>query len=91
MGLATFEDKYNWWPWLVYFEGDDIDEIDFLKESSCSFVLPRYNNIKYMNIYKGQQFSVIDIIACTMEHDDFYNTELLALIDIHVFDIVIPG
>ena len=37
----------------VYFEGDDIDQIYFLKEGYCSFVLPKYNNTKYIDIDHG--------------------------------------
>jgi hypothetical protein len=55
----------------VFFEGDDIDQIYFLKQGQCFFVLPKYNNYQYIEIDKGQQFGVIDIIACTLQHDDF--------------------
>lgn len=35
----------------------------FLMKGSASYVLPQYNNIKYINIEIGDQFGLIDIIA----------------------------
>ena len=55
----------------VFFEGDDINNIHFLREGNCGFVMPKYNNKKYVDIKQGSQFGVIDIIACVMEHDEF--------------------
>jgi CRP-like cAMP-binding protein len=34
----------------VYFEGDEIKSIYFIKSGECGFVLPRYSNIKYIDI-----------------------------------------
>jgi len=34
----------------VYFEGDEIVNVQFMKKGSCGFVLPKFNNAKYINI-----------------------------------------
>lgn len=34
----------------IYFEGDIVGCIYFLKEGNCGFVLPRHNNTKYIDI-----------------------------------------
>ena len=47
----------------VYFEGDEISCIYFLKKGECGFVLPRHNDSKYIDIDVGQEFGIHDIIA----------------------------
>ena len=53
----------------VYFEGDEIINIQFMKNGSCGFVLPKYNNIKYINITKGCEFGAEDIIGSILKHE----------------------
>ena len=57
----------------VYFEGDDITNIYFMKSGSCGFVLPKHNNFKYINITLGSHFGVVDILASLLEHDVPYH------------------
>lgn len=57
----------------IYFDGNNINYIFFLKYGSCGFVLPRYSNIKYINVNIGATFGLIDIIGNMLmnanEHD----------------------
>jgi hypothetical protein len=57
------EDQY------VYFEGDEICNVYFLKDGVCGFVLPRYNNIKYVNYNVGCHFGFIDILGSILKHE----------------------
>ena len=57
---------------MVYYEGDDITSIYFMKGGSCGFVLPKHNNFKYININPGMHFGIIDIIASLLENDMVY-------------------
>merc|ERR1712118_199854 len=47
----------------IYFEADEISCIYFLKAGDCGFVLPRHNNIKYIDCNIGCFFGVIDIVG----------------------------
>jgi hypothetical protein len=47
----------------IYFDGDEVSCIYFLKHGSCGFVLPRHSNIKYININTGATFGIVDIIG----------------------------
>ena len=47
----------------VYSEGEEVNSIFFLLKGRASFVLPSYDNIKYINIPEGGQFGVIDIVG----------------------------
>ena len=47
----------------VYFDGDEVSCIYFLKQGSCGNVLPRHSNIKYIDMNTGSCFGVIDIIG----------------------------
>lgn len=48
----------------IYREGDDVENIYFLIKGSAGFVLPLYDNVKYVGINVGDHFGVIDIIGC---------------------------
>ena len=48
---------------FIYFEGDEVRAIYFLKEGSCGFVLPKHKNAKYINITTGAHFGIIDIVS----------------------------
>lgn len=54
----------------IYFDGDDINMIYFLKYGSCGFVLPRYSNIKYINVNIGATFGLVDIIGNMLVNKD---------------------
>ena len=47
----------------MFFEGDDVSCIYFLKEGSCSYVLPKHDNQSYIDISIGSCFGIIDIIG----------------------------
>lgn len=57
---------------IIYYEGDDIVSIYFVKDGNCGFILPRHKNIKYIDLVKGSYFGLTDIIA-TMLHIDKEN------------------
>jgi CRP-like cAMP-binding protein len=48
----------------IYREEDDVENIYFLIKGTAGFVLPLYDNAKYVNINVGDHFGVIDIIGC---------------------------
>jgi CRP-like cAMP-binding protein len=54
----------------LYFEGDEILSIFFLKSGNCGFVIPKYENVKYINISKGDNFGIEDIVGSIIKHDD---------------------
>lgn len=64
-------DKY------IYFEGDDVSSIYFLKKGSCGFVLPKNENSKFVQIEEGDSFGVADIIASMFSHESIDPTEWL--------------
>lgn len=47
----------------IYFDGDEVTCIYFLKSGACGFVLPRYSNIQYIEVTIGSTFGIIDIIG----------------------------
>lgn len=51
----------------IFYEGDEIQNIYFLRSSNCYYVLPKYSNAKYIRITKGTYFGIIDIIAGCFE------------------------
>ena len=53
----------------IYFEGDDVAGMYFLKEGSCSFVLPKHQNSKYISVKEGSYFGVSDIIGSVLQND----------------------
>jgi CRP-like cAMP-binding protein len=59
----------------VFFEGDTVGCIYFLKDGHCSFVLPRHQNAKYIDIEKRSHFGVHDIIGYICESEDQNNLE----------------
>ena len=54
----------------LYFEGDEIHSIYFLKVGNCGFVLPKYDNAKYINLKPGTNFGVEDIIGSIIKNDE---------------------
>lgn len=53
----------------VYYEGDEVTKIYFLKNGSCDFVLPKFVNVKYIKVTEGSYFGVIDIVASCFAED----------------------
>ena len=51
----------------VFYEGDDITSIYFKQSGSCGFVLPKHNNLKYINIDDGMHFGIMQA-KCYMFH-----------------------
>ncbi|CDW86372.1 cation channel family protein [Stylonychia lemnae] len=46
----------------IFKEGDDIKEIYFLEKGVAGYVIPRFNNIVYIQIEKGDHFGHIDLV-----------------------------
>mmetsp|Transcript_36132 Transcript_36132/g.55484 ORF Transcript_36132/g.55484 Transcript_36132/m.55484 type:complete len:216 (+) Transcript_36132:708-1355(+) len=57
----------------IYFEGDDITCMYFLKGGNCGFVLPKHRNIKYIDIHVGGYFGLIDIVGSIFSRDIQFN------------------
>lgn len=56
----------------VYFEEDEVTQIYFLKNGDCGFVLPKFNNSRYISINNGNYFGVIDIIGSLLQSENGY-------------------
>jgi potassium voltage-gated channel Eag-related subfamily H member 8 len=54
----------------IYFEGDDVNCIFFLKKGSMGFVLPKHSNFKFVDIGHGNTFGVVDIISSMLRHEE---------------------
>jgi hypothetical protein len=63
----------------IYFEGDDINTIYFLKKGECAFVLPKHMNLPYICISSGQYFGVIDVVGSCMKAGDLDFTNFLQI------------
>lgn len=48
---------------FIYYEGDQVTKMYFIKAGSCDFVLPKFLNTNYLRIPEGSYFGVIDIIS----------------------------
>ena len=48
----------------VFYQGDELLSMFFLKKGKCSFVLPSYSNVPYINIPEGCHFGVEDLVTC---------------------------
>jgi CRP-like cAMP-binding protein len=54
----------------IFFEGDDVPQIYFLMDGECGFVLPKHDNIKYINVTVGNHFGLIDIVGSILSNPD---------------------
>jgi CRP-like cAMP-binding protein len=54
----------------LYFEGDEIHSIYFLKVGNCGFVLPKFDNTKYVNVKLGNNFGIEDIVGSIIKNED---------------------
>lgn len=53
----------------IFREGDDVENIYFLIKGQASFVIPRYENTRYIHLNVGHHFGIIDIIGCQQMKD----------------------
>lgn len=53
----------------IYYEGDELNDIYFLKNGNAEYVLPRYGNQPYIQIVEHTCFGLIDIIAALLEKE----------------------
>jgi len=51
----------------IYFEGDEVECIYFLKSGNAGMVLPRHQNVKYIDFKIGCFFGVEDIVGDSVE------------------------
>ena len=56
----------------MYFEGDDITCIYFLKNGVAGYVLSRYQNLMYVTLNRGGHFGVSDILGSLIEKGNFH-------------------
>lgn len=56
----------------VYYEGDDVSCIYFLKKGNAGYVLPRYQNLMYIKMVQGQHFGISCIVGSIMEKGVFH-------------------
>lgn len=56
---------------FLFFEGDDIDCMYFHDNGSLGYVLPKFSNLKYINLTVGCNFGIIDIVSSSLKDDDF--------------------
>lgn len=54
----------------VYFEGDPVDCIYFVKKGDCGMVLPKHENTRYVDYKVGNTFGVVDIIGSTLSQEN---------------------
>lgn len=54
---------------VVYYEGDAVEHVYFLKSGMCNQVLPMYGNMPFVQIVDHTQFGLIDIIAGLLDKD----------------------
>ena len=47
---------------FIYFEGDEVKDLFFIKQGQCGFVLPKHGNLSYIDIKEGQMFGIIDVV-----------------------------
>jgi hypothetical protein len=60
---------------IIYFEGDPIQYINFMKDGSCAFVLPKYENAKYINVTLGYHFGMEDLVGSIIKNDDIHQDD----------------
>lgn len=51
----------------IYFEGDEVQCIYFLKNGKCGTVLPRHRNMKYIDYPEGCFFGEVDLVYESIE------------------------
>ena len=57
---------YNPEKTYIYFEGDAVNCIYFLKDGECGYVLPKHQNLKYIDIPEGDYLGISDIVGSAL-------------------------
>ena len=52
---------------VIYYEGDMLNHVYFLKSGECKYVLPMYANTPYISIVNHTYFGIIDIVVALLE------------------------
>ena len=55
----------------MFFEGDEIACIYFLKDGQGGYVLPKHRNIMYIKFPMGDHFGIVDIVGSFLQNDNF--------------------
>jgi hypothetical protein len=63
---------------IIYFEGDIIQYLFFMKEGSCAFVLPKYENAKYINVTVGYHFGMEDLVGSIIKNNDIHQDDWMS-------------
>jgi hypothetical protein len=75
--FITFEmDQY------IYFEGDDVSSIYFMKRGSCGFVLPKHDNLKFLGAKDGNVVGISDIVGSMYKHPNINPDEWISRKDL---------
>lgn len=53
----------------IYFEGDEINSIYFLESGNAGYVLPRHQNLMFIQLNPGLNFGISCIVGSFMEED----------------------
>lgn len=51
----------------IFYEGDRVNEIYFVKNGVCDYVLPRHTNTPYIRVVDDSCFGFFDIVAWLLE------------------------
>lgn len=62
----------------LYFEGDEITAIYFLKTGNCGYVLPKFENAKYIDIQPGMDFGMEDIVGSIIKSEENIQDEWIS-------------
>ena len=54
----------------IFKEGDEVNNIYFLSQDFCFYVLPKYQNAKYIRIKTGNHFGFCDILSNMISKQD---------------------
>ena len=61
---------------FIFHEGDDINGVFFLVSGRAGFVLPSFDDVKYIDIKEGDKFGIIDIygssVAQKIDENEWY-------------------
>lgn len=63
----------------VFFEGEEINSMYFVKQGYCNFVLPKFDNAKYIHIGLGENFGMEDIVGGIIKNDDIDQDDWISM------------
>jgi hypothetical protein len=68
---------------VIYYEGDPLENVYFLKTGQCFYVLPKYGNTPYIRIEDHTCFGLTDIIVALMEktENNIRNEGMMSVLD----------